>query len=175
MAEYDLVGNNPAKGNTRVLPSGATLKLLTRALFDDEADVASSGSPTVLATNSIAADTLISNGGTIHARYFGIMAANANERSLTLKFAGTTIFNQLYDETTQDAWAIDCTIIRESSSAVKCFVTIMIPAVYPLMTYTRITSLNLTSNAYNLELTADQTSNADVTFKFSKGTYTPGI
>ena len=141
--------------NIRTLATGDTVATLTRVLFDDAVDVASSGSPTVLATNSIIANTFISDGGAIHAKYIGIMVANTNERSLTLKFAGTTIFNQLYDESGQITWAIDCSIIRESSSIVKCFVTIMIPAVYPLMVYTRITGLNLTSNAYNLELTAE--------------------
>lgn len=161
--------------NARTLASGDTAAQLTRVLFDDEADVASSGTPTVLATNSIAANTFISNGGTLDAQYFGIMVASTNERSLILKFGGTTIFTQLYDASTYSKWRLDCSIIRESSSAVKCYVTMFVPGLYPDMTYTRITGLSLTSTAYNLELTAEQTSNADVTFKFSKCTYTPGI
>lgn len=162
--------------NVRTLASGDTVANLTRVLFDDVADVASSGTPTVLATNSIAANTFISDGGMLSAQYFGLMVASANERSLILKFGGTTIYSQLYDTATAITWRLDCSIIRESSSAVKCYVTIFMQGASSTeMTYTRITGLSLTSNAYNLELTAEQTSNADVTFKFSKCTYTPGI
>ncbi len=161
--------------NARTLASGDTAANLTRVLFDDAADVASSGTPTVLATNSIAANTFISDGGTLEAQYFGIMVASANERSIYLKFNSNTIFSQLYDTSTYTKWRIDCSIIRESSSVVKCYVTTFVPGLYPDMTYTRLTGLSLTGSSYNLELSAEQTSNADVTFKFSKGKYTPGI
>jgi hypothetical protein len=174
MAERDIIVNG-GSDNARTLASGDTPALITRALFDDTADVASSGTPTVLATNSIAANTFISDGGTIEAQYFGLMVASTNERTLRLKFNSSVIFEQLYDTGSYSKWRIDCTIIRESSSVVKCYVTAFVVGLNPELTYTRLTSLDLTSNAYNLELSADQTSNSDVTFKFSKATYTPGI
>lgn len=161
--------------NVRTLASGDTVAQLTRGLFNDVSDVSSNADPTVLATNSVIANTFISNGGMITARYFGTMVASANDRALTLKFGGTIISTQLYDTFTSSAFEIDAQIIRESSSIVKCYVTIYVPQLYPHSTYTRITGLSLTSTAYNLELSANQTSNNDVVFKFSKITYTPGI
>lgn len=174
MAERNVLVDG-GSNNIRTLASGDTPALVARALFDDATDVASSGTPTVLATNSITANTFISDGGTINASYFGTMVASTNERSIILKFNSTSIFTQLYDASTYDKWRLDCTIIRESSSIVKCYTTMFVPGLYPDMTYTRITSLSLTGSSYNLELSAEQTSNNDVVFKFSKGTYTPGI
>lgn len=161
--------------NRIALQSGDTVAGLTRVLFNDYADVATTGSATVLATNSIAANTFISDGGTLQVQYFGIMASNTNDKALDLTFNSSSIFTQLYNEALQTSWRLDVTIIRESSSAVKCFTTVFVPTLNPVVTYTRLTSLSLTGSAYNLQLTGTPTSSSDITFKFSKGTYTPGI
>lgn len=160
--------------NVRTLQSGDTVAKLRRALFADTTTFTSTGSVDVVATNSITANTFISDLGRIEATYSGETANNTNEKNFTLSFGGTTILGAAYDAVNIFGWSIHAQIIRESNSAVRCFAYCISRLQTTQTKYTRITGLSLSSTAYNLQLAVESPAGAgDIIYRFSTGEYIP--
>ncbi len=173
MAERNVLVDG-GSDNVRTLASGDTFAKVRRALFADTTTFTSTGSADVVATNSITANTLISDLGRIAATYHGETANNTNEKNFTLALGGNTLISTTYDPVNMYAWSIQAQIIRESNTVVRCFTSIDCHLQSPRTAYTRITGLNLTSTAYNLQLTVEGPGAAgDILYRFSAGEYIP--
>lgn len=131
-------------------------------IFDRFADVGNVGTgEDTLCSETIPANFFSANGDKLIAEYAGIFVSSATAtRRLRLYFdgAGATL---IYDSTalslsTSADWNVKIVIIRESSTVVRCSVSVNTTTASsaPYTTYTRITGLTL-SSATVLKLTAE--------------------
>lgn len=162
--------------NARTLASGDTPALLTRTIFNRYANATTTTtSIETLWSNSLAANTFISNGGTLKFVYAGSTANNGDEKEWSLQFNGTALVGPNFIANIYD-WRIEGHIIRASNSEVRCFTQFTCAGQYPVLDYVEITGLDLAATSYSLVLkvtTAD--ASGDITAKFAQATYSPGV
>lgn len=120
-------------------------------LFDHYTDAGNVGTgEDDLYSDTIAAGQLAIDGQKIVATYQGIFSgAAASTQDLRVYFGGTLIYDSgaLSIGVATDSWTAYVTIIRESSSVVRCAVSIStdFATLFPYSKYTRITGLTLAS------------------------------
>ena len=80
---------------------------------------------TTLATYTMPASTLVTDGQMIRIHAYGSIANNANSKTIRIKFGGTTIATENTSDASKDSWAIDCVVIRTGAATQKAmyFVT----------------------------------------------------
>lgn len=121
------------------------------AIFDHFASVNNSTtSETDLYSDTLTAGLLATNGDKIFARYQGIFTgAVAATQELRVYFGGTKIYDSgaLSIGVATDNWTLELMVIRESSSVVRCSVSVSsdFATLFPYSAYTRITGLTLTN------------------------------
>ena len=129
-------------------------------LFDHFADAGNVGTgEDDLYSDTLAASTLATEGDKIIATYGGIfVGAAAATQQLKVYFGGTQIYasGALAIGVATNNWTLNVTVIRESSSVVRCTVSLStdFATLFPYSTYTRITGLTLT-NTQILKLTGE--------------------
>lgn len=129
-------------------------------LFDHYADAGNTGTgEDDLYSDTIAAGQLSADGQKITATYQGTFTgAAASTQQLKIYFGGTQIYasGALSIGVATNAWTAQVTVIRESSSVVRCSVAIStdFATLFPYSSYTRITGLTL-SNTQVLKLTGE--------------------
>lgn len=177
MAERNILVDG-GSDNIRTLASGDTAAKLARSLFAQYTNQTTSGTGAeTMYSNSLAANTFISDGGVVTASYAGTYAANARIKHVSLVFASTTIFDSsTFDDVVNNnlSWDVSTRILRVSNTVVRCSSTFNTPNRSGWSKYVEITSLNLTSNAYSLDLqltTPD--ASGDATARMGFGTYYP--
>lgn len=175
MAERSIIVDG-GSNNARTLASGDTFALVGRTLFNRYADATTAGtSGDNLYTNSIAANTFISNGGHIIGSYAGSTAANVNEKIWQLLLNSSLIISVSTEAASAD-WRCDFTIIRVSASVIRCSSVFHCSSVYSTTDYIEITGLSLTDTAYNLILFAETPGAAgDITARMGYAHYFPGV
>lgn len=120
------------------------------ALFDHYADANNiTTGETDLYTDTIAAGKLATNGDKIVAKYQGIFTgAAAASQDLRVYFGGTKIYDSgaLSIGVATDNWTLEVLVIRESSTVVRCSVSVNsdFATLFPYSAYTRVTGLTLT-------------------------------
>lgn len=176
MAERNILVDG-GSDNIRTLASGDTPALLTRTIFNRYANATTTTtSIETLWSNSLAANTFISNGGTLKFVYAGTTANNADEKEWSLQFNGTVLIGPAYIANLGD-WRIEGHIIRASNSELRCCSQFTcFGSQYPLVDYVEITGLDLAATSYTLALKASTTdASGDITAKFAQATYSPGV
>lgn len=128
-------------------------------LFDHFADVGNVGTgEDDLYSDTIAASQLSADGQKLVGNYAGIFVSSATAtRRLKFYFGGTLIYDSsALSLSTSADWNAEVFIIRESSTVVRCSVTVNTTTASsaPYCTYTRITGLTL-SNTNILKLTGE--------------------
>lgn len=129
-------------------------------IFDHFADVGNVGTgEDDLYSDTVAASILSVDGNKLTAQYGGIFTgAAASTQDLRVYFAGTKIYDSgaLSIGVATNSWTIYVTIIRESSSVVRCNVSVStdFATLFPYSAYTRITGLTLT-NTQILKITGE--------------------
>lgn len=129
-------------------------------LFDHYADAGNVGTgEDDLYSDTCAASTLAANGDKVTGTFQGIFAgAVASTQELRIYFAGTKIYDSgaLAIGVATNSWMAQVTVIRESSSVVRCSVAIStdFATLFPYSSYTRITGLTLT-NTQIIKLTGE--------------------
>lgn len=138
--------------------NGGTGQTASRRLFTDFAD-ANNGTTveTDLYTHNIPAGKLTSNGDTIFGEYYGVFSgAVSATQQLKVYFGGTAIFDSgaLAIGVATPSWDIYVSIIRVSSSIVRCAVSITTSSAALASTaqYTAVTGLTL-ANAQTMKIT----------------------
>lgn len=133
---------------------------LNSTKFDHYADVGNVGTgEDDLYSDTIAASQLAANGDKIYAMYAGIfVGAAASTQELKVYFGGTMIYDSgaLAIGVATNNWDIEVTVIRESSTVVRCTVGLRTDfgTLFPYSTYTRITGLTL-SNTQIIKITGE--------------------
>lgn len=178
MAERSILVDG-GSNNIRTLASSDTFALVTRTIFNRFANATTTTTAQeTLWSNTIAANTFISDGGTLKFVYAGLTANNANEKEWQLQFNGTVLIGPNYISNIYD-WRIEGYIVRASSSEVRCFTSFTCAkgtADAIAVDYVEISGLSLTSTNYNLVLkvtTAD--ASGDITAKMAQAVYSPGV
>lgn len=149
--EYN--GNHYLTNSAIRFPVGGTL-------FDHFASVGNVGTgEDDLYSDTLAVSTLAVNGDKVDAWYQGTFTgAAASTQELRIYFGGTKIYDSgaLSIGVATDNWTAHVLVIRESSSVVRCSVSIStdFATLFPYSTYTRITGLTL-SNTQVLKLTGE--------------------
>lgn len=129
-------------------------------VFDNYADAGNTGTgEDDLHTNTLAASILGTNGDKVVARYGGVFnGAAAATQELRMYFGGTKIYDSgaLAIGVATNSWTMDVTVIRESSTVVRCAVSVSTDfgTLFPYSSYTRITGLTLT-NTQILKITGE--------------------
>jgi len=127
-------------------------------LFTHFADANNSGtSATDLYSDTLAAGKLATNGDVLNIQYGGTFTgAISSSQRLRAYFGGTLFFDTggLSIGVATDSWDLKITIIRESSTAVRCSVSLItnFAALSSTATYTNITGLTL-SNTQVVKIT----------------------
>lgn len=137
--------------------------------FDHFADASTPANTnqTDLYSDTLPAGILSANGDKIEAIYAGTFANNANTKRLLAMFGGTTILDTgALTGNAAGRWCIEVTVIRVSSSVVRCVAKAFVNGVTvtaPIVTYTEVTGLTLT-NTQILKIAGKNGSNsADIT------------
>lgn len=130
-----------------------------KSLFDHFADVGNVGTgEDDLYSDTLAAGQLANNGEKIEAQYGGIFVSSATAtRQIRAYFGGTLIFDTgTLTLSLSSAWDLYVTVIRESSSVVRCVASLTTQgaALAAYTAYTRITGLTL-SNTQVLKITGE--------------------
>lgn len=128
--------------------TGSAVTEIEKSLFNDFADAGNGTTvETDLYSHTIAANQLVANGDKLLARFSGLHVAHATAtRQLKVYFAGTLIWDSTALTTTAGTnWDVEVTIIRESSTVVRCMTTMetTFPEGQTSSTYTRLTGLTL--------------------------------
>lgn len=141
-------------GNFYFTQGGAVRYSVGGTIFDHYADAGNTHTDGVtfddLYSDTTAANTFNTNGDKVKAEYGGIFVSSGTAtREIKVLFAGTTILDTgSLTTATADSWYITVTIIRESSTVVRCQTTIVASTTLGAQafndtTYTRITGLTL--------------------------------
>lgn len=115
---------------------------------------------------------LLLNGDAITGEYTGIYAANANDKYIRLKFAGTTVFDSSNVELpiNNKKWRIKFEITRVKNSVVRVGVDFIVFGYDAYANYTEITSLDLSGTSYDIILEIETPDAAgDATLKMAMG------
>jgi hypothetical protein len=117
-----------------------------------------------LTTVTIPAMTLSPTNKIMRIRITGRTAANADNKTVKLKFAGTTILSSGALALNGKEWFIDATLTRYGSAITKAVVLFQtndtsIPTIYD---FTKVTGLDFDANDYDVVVTGEATSDDDI-------------
>lgn len=146
--------------STVIAGTSTTQAKMGGTIFDHFADVGNVGTgEDDLYSDTLAASVLAADGDKITATYAGIfVGAAASTQELRAYFGGTKIYDSgaLAIGAITSNWTMMVTIIRESSSVVRCTVSLStdFATLFPYSTYTRITGLTL-SNTQIIKITGE--------------------
>lgn len=126
----------------------------------------------ILYSDIIPAGTLANNLDAIEIKYSGVFAATNAGTILTVSFTGAILATDLFDtlELDSTSWEITVSIVRKNNTTIRTSVTLSTPGVDPIVKYTEVASLNLTSTDYTLILYAEAAI-GHVTAKMGLGRY----
>ncbi len=111
------------KATVRVGTSTSGTSALGGAAFSHFADANNTTTgETDLYTDTTVANTLGTNGDTIHARYSGTTAANANSKTIRIYFGGTLLFSTAAQTFNAFNWTFELWVVRESATIVRTHV-----------------------------------------------------
>lgn len=120
-------------------------------LFDHFTDVGNSTTTeTDLYSDTLIASTLATNGDKVTAVYAGTFVSSASAtREIRVYFGGTLIFDTgaLSISAGADAWTINCIVVRDSTTSVRCSVWANVTgaALNAFCAYTSVSGLTLTN------------------------------
>lgn len=140
--------------------TSATQANVGGVIFDHFADAGNTGTgEDDLYTDTLAANTFGTNGDKVVAQYGGIFVGAAlSTQELKVYFGGTLIYDSgaLSIGVATNNWTVYVTVIRETSTVVRCDVSLSTDfgTLFPYSTYTRITGLTLT-NTQILKITGE--------------------
>jgi len=142
-----------------VVGAGTAVTNLPKTLFDDFADIGNIGTgEDDLFSHTIAASQLATNGDKLTSNMAGIFVSSATAtRRLKAYFGGTLIYDSsALSLSTSSDWDMKMIVLRESSTVVRCSVTVNTTTASsaPYCQYTRITGLTL-SNTNVLKITGE--------------------
>ena len=121
------------------------------------------GSQVVLRTVTVPAATLLTDGSAIMFDVYGEFGANANAKTLRLKFDGNIIDSNVYTASPNGVrFHAQLAITRASNTIAKCTANILINGAVAEVDFVQVGSLNLTSTSYDIEVTGQGVSPSDV-------------
>jgi len=138
--------------NIRTLASGDKFAGVEQCLSAGTTDLQPAGTTLEsLVTYTIDGGTLSANKMSIVSEWRSVMVSTTNRRRHQVSFNGTTIAD--FDTSDASSLGLDMKVVimRESNTVVRCFASAIgtaISSINPL--YTKITSLDLTTNGYDL-------------------------
>lgn len=146
VADISDSGTDTAFINTN--KNGATVGSVNKFLFNHFATVANGTTvETDLYSDTIPANIFTANGTSLYATYAGTILGHATAtRQIKIYFGGTVIYDSTaVNFASSSDWKIRVDIIRETSSAVRCSVSMSTTAAsaYPGNVYLRVTGLTL--------------------------------
>jgi len=122
-APTQTAGDNSTKIATTAYVDTKFASTSNRQLKDWYADANNvSTTETDLMTYTVPGNTLVNNGDKLAFTFSGIFAANANGKTITVYFGGTTVFN-LFVSTSGTSWVISGTIFKDSATTYRYNVT----------------------------------------------------
>jgi hypothetical protein len=127
----------------------------------------------ILFTDTIAANTFNTDGNVIRGRFSGIIALNGNDKTVRLKFGGTTIATRLaFDSPTfGQGWTLDYEVIRTSATTQKTNATFAFDGISSA--YYAAASETM-ANDIVIQLTGESTSTDDIIKHTASGNFNPG-
>lgn len=137
---------------------------LTGNLDANTTTVANSGSSeTDLITYSLPADALVNDGDVLEVKAWGTYAANANNKTLKLKFGSQTILNTGSIAANSGSWEINATIVRISQNSQEISATIVSGNTSVVSSSTRTNGTQNLSTELNIRCTGQGSSSNDIT------------
>lgn len=155
-----LVMNSTGRVSVRAGASSGTIARVGGVIFDHFADAGNVGTgDDDLYSDTLPASTFNTNGDKVSAMYQGIfVGAAASTQRLRVYCAGTNIYDSgaLAIGVATNNWTLRVEVIRESSSVLRCSVSVStdFATLFPYSAYTRITGLTLT-NTQVLKVTGE--------------------
>ncbi len=127
----------------------------------------------ILFTDTITANTLSTNGNVIAGRFSGIIALNGNDKTVRLKFGGTTIATRLaFDSPTLgQGWTLDYQIIRTSATTQKTNAIFVFDGISSA--YYAAAGEDMATDIV-IQLTGESTSTDDIVKHTASSTFGPG-
>lgn len=121
-----------------------------------------------LITYSVPAATLSSDGDSLEISAWGTFAANGNNKTIKIKFGGTTILDTGAVAANSGSWVIRATVVRTSATTQQCFATLVTDnsTLTDIAKYT--TAAETLANAITLKCTGTATSDNDIIQKGMK-------
>ncbi len=113
-----------------------------------------------LMTYSVPAGTLAVDGDSLEISAWGTYAANANSKTIKLKFGATTIIN--IGAAASGTWVIRATIVRTSDSTQQCFITLVTDSTTPADTAKYTAAAETLTNDITLKFTGTATATDDI-------------
>lgn len=146
-----------------------------RCIFDHFTDKTTAGtSEETLYIDQIDAGQLGINGDKVTAEYSGWLAANANDKNIAIYFAGSVVGSSGTLSNNNSNWKVLVTLIRVSNTVIRYSTTFLVDGNVVRESCNQISSLDLASTDYDIELRAETpTSAGDVTAKMAHGLFIP--
>lgn len=177
LAKEDNLGNPASNGQVLSSTTGGVRSWVsnnTDIVLDADGTSVSqiaTGSQEILRSVTVPAATLSTNGSTIMFDAYGEFGANANAKTLRLKFAGNIIDSNVFTANPNGVrFHAQMAVTRASNNIAKCTANIMINGAVMECDFVQVGSLDLTLTAYNIEVTGQGVSASDVTVYHSVAT-----
>lgn len=123
----------------------------------------SAGTETTLRTITVPANTLSTDGSSIQVDCYGDFAANANAKTLRIKFNGTTIDSNVFTASPNGVrFQAHLNVSRSSNTIAKCTGSIMINGAVTEVDFVQVGSLDLAATSYDITITGQGTGASDV-------------
>lgn len=121
-----------------------------------------------LITYSVPAATLAADGDSLEISAWGTFAANANNKTVKIKFGATTILDTGAVAANSGNWVIRATVVRTGAATQQCFATLVTDnaTLTDIAKYT--TAAETLANAITLKCTGEATSDNDISQKGMK-------
>jgi len=121
-----------------------------------------------LITYSVPAGTLAADGDSLEISAWGTFAANANNKTIKIKFGATTILDTGAVAANSGNWVIRATVVRTGAATQQCFATLVTDnaTLTDIAKYT--TAAETLANAITLKCTGEATTTNDIIQKGMK-------
>jgi len=116
-----------------------------------------------LITFSVPANTLATNGDRIQFQMAGTFAANANNKTIKIKYGGTTLLDTTALAINGGSWSAEGVVVRTGAATQKAFCAFRTNNVLLTSTSNYTTPAETLSGAVTLKATGEATSNNDIT------------
>ena len=159
--------SSTASGVRSWIPNSSDIGLSSNANTNSGA----AGVETVLRTINIPAGTLSSNGSFISIKFVGSFGANANSKTLKVKFNGNDILQNFINTTPNgNDFTGEVLINRSNNITVKIGSTLLMNGSDNEVNFSQQGSLNLDTTSYDVEITGQGVSSSDVNIYSSVAT-----